>query len=108
MKKSIKNADAVAYKLRPVSTRATNNRLEATREEKWKIEEMIKRRKAEVMAAKRCRARRRIILSSEKKDKNDTGDDTDPDQANDKYPLQLWEVMRLKLLVTKWGYLFIH
>ena len=46
------------------------------------------------MAAKRRRARGRISLSSEKKDESDTGDDinpdqADPDQADDKYPVEL-------------------
>ena len=51
MKKGIKNADAVACKLEPASTRATNDRLEAAREERQKREEMMERWKAEVMAA---------------------------------------------------------
>ena len=89
MKKGIRNADAVARKLRPASTRATNDRLEAAREERRKREEMMERRKAEAMAAKRRRARGGISSSSEEEDESDTGDDTDPDQANDKYPLQL-------------------
>ena len=89
MEKDIKNADAVARKLGPASIRATNDRLEAAREERRKREEMMERRKAEPMAAKRRRARGEISLSGEKKDESDTRDDTDPDQANDKYLLQL-------------------
>ena len=52
---------------------------------------MVKRGKTEAMAVKRCRNKREISLPSGKKrnDKNDTGNDTDPDQAKDKYPLQL-------------------
>ena len=94
MEKGIKNADAVARKLGPASTRAINNRLEAVREERRKREEMIERRKAEAMAAKRRRARGGISLSSEEEDESDTGDDMDPDQANldqanDKYLVEL-------------------
>ena len=108
MEKGIKNADAVARKLEPASTRATNDRLEAVREERRKREEMIERRKAEAMTAKRRRARGEMSSSSKEEDESDTGDDTDPDQADDEYPLQLWEGMRWKLQVTKWGYLSIH
>ena len=55
--------------------------------------------KAEAIAAKRRRARRGISLSSEKEDKSDTRDNTDPDQANldqakDKYLVELWKEMR--------------
>ena len=50
---------------------------------------MMERRKAEAMATKRRRARGGISLSSEEEDESDIGDDTDPDQANDEYPLQL-------------------
>ena len=89
MEKSIRNADAVARKLGPASTRATNDRLEAVREERRKREEMMERRKAEAMAAKRRRARGGMSLSSEEEDESDIGDDTDLDQADDEYPLQL-------------------
>ena len=89
MEKSIRNTDAVAHKLGPTLIRAINNRLEAVKEEKQKREEMMERRKAEAIAAKRRRARRGISLSSEEEDESDIGDDTDPDQANDKYLLQL-------------------
>ena len=41
------------------------------------------------MAVKQCKARRRISSSSEEEYKSNTRDDTDPDQANDKYSLQL-------------------
>ena len=43
------------------------------------------------MATKRQRARRGIDLSNEEKDiyESNTRDKIDPDQANDKYPLQL-------------------
>ena len=54
----------------------------------------MEKRKVKVMAAKQYRTRGGISLSSEKKDESDTGDDTDPDQANldqanDKYLVEL-------------------
>ena len=97
MEKDIKNADAVARKLGPASTRTINNRFEAVREKRRKKEEMMERRKAEAMAAKQRRARKQISFSSKEEDKSDTGDDTDLDQVNDEYLLQLWEGMRWKL-----------
>ena len=41
------------------------------------------------MATKQCRARGEISLSSEEENKSDTRDETHPDQANEKYLLQL-------------------
>ena len=41
------------------------------------------------MAAKWHRARGGISLSSEEEDESDNGNDMDPDQVDDKYPLQL-------------------
>ena len=82
MEKNIKNADTVARKLGLASTRAINDRLKVAREERQKREEMIERRKAKAIAAKRHRARREISLSSKEKDKSNTGDDTDLDQVN--------------------------
>ncbi len=52
MEKGIRNADTVAHKLGPASTRATNQRLEVAGEERRKREEMVERRKTEAMAAK--------------------------------------------------------
>ena len=94
MEKGIKNADAVAHKLGLASTRVTNNKLEIFREERWKRKEMMERQKAEAMAAKQCRVRRRISLSSDEEDESDIEDNTDPnqadlDQANDKYLVEL-------------------
>ncbi len=94
MEKGIRNADAVARKLGPALTRATNQRLEITRKERRKREEIVEKWKTEAMAAKRRRARRGISLYSEeeKNYENDTGDETDPDQADDdKNLLQLEE-----------------
>ncbi len=94
MEKSIRNADAVVCKLGQASTRTTNQRLEVVKEERQKREEIVEKQKTEAMVAKRWRARRGISLSSEKMKnyKSNTGDETNPDQAdNDKNPLQLWE-----------------
>ena len=62
---------------------------------------MIERRKVEAIVAKWRRAGGRIGLSNEEEDQSDTKDDMDPDQANDKYPVQLWGKMRQKLQVIK-------
>ncbi len=85
MEKSITNTDAIAHKLGPALTRATNQRLEIAREERRKREEMVERWKIEVMAAKRQRARGGISSSSEEEEnyESDTGDETDPDQVED-------------------------
>ena len=87
IEKSIKNANAIVRKLGPASTRVTNNRLEVAKEERRKKEKIKERRKAEAMVVKRRRARGEMSLSS--KDENDTGNDTDLDQAKDEYLLQL-------------------
>lgn len=71
-------------------TKVTNHRLEFDREEKRKNEKMIEKRKIEAIATKHCRNKREISLSSEKEEsyESDTGDDTNPNQADDKYLLQ--------------------
>ena len=89
MEKDITNEYAIAHMLRPASTRATNNRLEVAREERRKKTEMKQRRKGEAIAAERRRARGRMSLSGEEKDESNTGNNTDLDQAEDEYPLQL-------------------
>lgn len=89
MKKDIRNIDVVARKLKQASLRATNDRLKAVGEERQKKKEIIKRQKAEAMATKQHRVRGEISLSSEKEDESDIRDDTNLDQANDKYSLQL-------------------
>ena len=85
MEKDIQNADAITHKLGPASIRATNHRLEIAREEQWKREEIVERRKTETMATRHQRARRGIILSSKEEEnyESDTGDEIDLDQAND-------------------------
>ena len=89
MEKGIRNANAIAYKLGPALTRATTHRLKVARKEGRKRKEIIERRKAEPMAAKRRRARGVISLSSEKENESNIGDDMNLDQANVEYPLQL-------------------
>ena len=90
MKKGIQNADAVARKLEPVSTRASNHKLEFVKKKRRKREKMVERRKTEAIATKRYRDRGGISLSNEEERnyESNTRDDTDPDQANNKYPLQ--------------------
>ena len=87
-KKCIRNADAISCKLKSALTRATNNRLEVAREERQKKQEIKEKRKVEVIVAKQCGARGRISSSNKEKDESDTGNDTDLDQAKDKYLLQ--------------------
>ena len=89
MQKGEKNIDVVARKLRSISIRATNDRLEVAKEEKQKRKEMIEKRKAIAMAAKHCRARKGIGLSREKKNEYQTRNDMDLNLADNKYPLQL-------------------
>ncbi len=94
MEKGIRNVNAIVRKLGPASTIATNQKLEVAREERRKREEMMEWWKTKAIATKRQRARRGISSSSEEEEnyESDTGDETDPDQANnDKNPLQLWE-----------------
>ncbi len=52
IEKDIRNADVVARKLGPVSTRATNQRLEVAKEKRQKREKMVERRKTEAIVAK--------------------------------------------------------
>lgn len=89
MKKAIKNTNAVIFKLELALIGATNHKLEVTNKEKWKREEIMKKRKIEIMVVKHQRARRGINLSSKKKKnyKSDTENKTNLDQANDKYSL---------------------
>ena len=67
--------------------RATNHRLKVAREDKQKKEKIVEKRKIEVIAAKCCRNRRRISLSSKEEENYDsnTADNTDPDQTKGKY-----------------------
>ena len=50
---------------------------------------MMERRKVGAITAKQCKTRRGISLPSKKKEKSDIRDDTDLNQTNDKYLMQL-------------------
>lgn len=92
MKKDTRNIYAVARKLGPALTGATNPRLEVAKKERQKREKMVERRKTEAIVAKYQKARREISLSSKEKEnyKSNTGDKINPDKVgNKKYPLQL-------------------
>lgn len=96
MEKRVQDADTIAHKLWPASTKATNLKLEVAKEEMQKKEKMVKKRKAEeTMTVKQRKARGRISLSSEKKRnyKGETKDKTDLNQVNDEYSLQLWKAI---------------
>lgn len=104
MKKSIRNADAIACKLRLASTKATNHKSEVAWQEWRKWEEIVKRRKVEAMFAKRQRARREISLSGEEKRnyKRNTRDEMNSNQGeNDKYLLQLQKAIHWTLRATE-------
>ena len=87
IEKNIRNADAIACKLGPSLTRTTNNRLEVFIVKRQKKEEMKKKQKAKAMTVKRCRARGGMGSFIKKEDESDSGNDTNPDQTKDKYPL---------------------
>ena len=92
MKKGIRNANAVAGKLGLALIRATNSKLEVTREESQKREKIMGKRKTKTMTVKCHRAKGAISLSSEEEEnyESDTRDETDPNHVgNDKYLLQL-------------------
>ena len=74
--KDIRKAYAVARKLRPALIKATNLRLEVTKEEVWKKQVVVKRRKVEVAAAKQQRDKGGFNLSNEDNDNyyHDTND----------------------------------
>lgn len=63
----IRNANVVIYKLELASTRATNQGLKIAKEERRKREEMVKRRKTEIMVTKCPRTKEGISLSSKEK-----------------------------------------
>ncbi len=83
IKKLIKNADAVACKLRLTSIRATNQNLKVTKKESRKKEEMMGRQKMKTIIAKYQRAREGISWSGkeEKTYESNDGDKTDSDQV---------------------------
>lgn len=69
--------------------RTTNYRLEDGKKKKQKRKDIVKKQKAETIAAKRRRARNGISLSSAegRNYKSDIKDDIDLDKANHRYPL---------------------
>ena len=77
--KDIQNVDAVAHKLEPASIKATILRLQVTKKEVWKKQEVVKRRKAEAVAAKWQSDREGNSLSN-KNDDNYYSDTNDIDQ----------------------------
>lgn len=89
IEKSIKNANVIAYKLAPALKMTINNRLEVAREKEQKKEELVKSQKEEAIAVKWRKTKGRISLYSSKEDKSDIEDDINPDQANNKYLLQI-------------------
>lgn len=85
--KDIKNTDTIAYKLKQASTRVTNYRLKIANKKKQKRQEIVKKRKTEVITTKCQRVKKEISLFSKKR-KNYIADKMDLNQANDKYPVQ--------------------
>ena len=81
MAKGIRNADAVAYKLKPALTRATNHRLKVAREKKRKSKKIVEKQKTKAIVVKHRKNRGGISLSSRDKAnyKNDIKDDMDLD-----------------------------
>lgn len=71
--------------------RATNHRLKKTKNEKQKKEKIVEWWKIKAMAAKRCKARRKMSAFSIKEENYEsiTKDDTNSDKANNKHKLHL-------------------
>lgn len=76
MEKSIRNIDAVIYKLELALTKAINYRSKVAIKMRQKRKKMVESQKTEAMPVKRQRARGRIILFS-KEEKNYEGDIND-------------------------------
>ena len=68
MEKSIKNADAVARKLEPASTKVINERLEVARKQRQKKKEIVEKRKTKAMAIRHQKVKGGICLSSEEEE----------------------------------------
>lgn len=88
-KKYIQNVDLIICKLGLASIKTTNHKLEDASKKKQKREKITKRWKAKARAAKHHKAKKEISLFSiEKKNyKSNIKDDTNWDQANNKYPI---------------------
>lgn len=69
--------------------RVNNHKLEVVREEKRRREKMVEKRKTKAMTMKHCKDRRGFSLFNEEKAnyKSNIKDDTDWDQADNKYLL---------------------
>ena len=68
MEKSIRNVNAIAYKLGPALTRATNEKLEVARKERQKREEMVKGWKIKAITTRRQSAKGGISLSNKEEE----------------------------------------
>lgn len=79
MKKSIRNINAVTYKLGLILIKTMKYRLKVVKEERQKRQEIIKKQKTEAMVAKQYRARGRISSSSKKEYENTIEDNMGPD-----------------------------
>lgn len=84
MKKSIRNANAVACNLGTALTRATNHKLEVIREKRRKKNQIIKRWKTKAIVTKHQKTKKEICLSSEKEEyyESNTRDKSDPNKTN--------------------------
>lgn len=89
MRKDIRNADAIACKLETVLIRIINNRLEVARKERQKKEEMKERQKAKAITIKLQEVREKMSSFNKEEDESDIRNDTDLDQIENKYLLQL-------------------
>lgn len=89
MRKDIRNANAIACKLETVLIRIINNRLEIARKERQKKEEMKEKQKAKAITIKLQGVRERMSSFNKEEDESDIRNDTDLDQIENKYLLQL-------------------
>ncbi len=83
LEKGIRNADAIARKLTPASTKATDLR----KEKAGQKQEVVDRRKAEAIVEKQQRDRGRSSLSIENDGYNDSKTSADPDEEDGFNPL---------------------
>lgn len=63
IEKNLQNIDIILSKIRLALIRAINYRIDNARKKKQKREQIIKRQKAEAMAAKHCKARRKLVYT---------------------------------------------
>lgn len=83
-------------KLRPALIKAINHKLKDAKKKKQKRQKIFEKRKAEIISAKRYKAKKEISSSNVKEEnyKSNTKDNIDLDKANDKYLLQHGEAMK--------------